>query len=164
MVVKWKDMSSRITTGIDIGTYEVRVVVAEQSAENYLPTIIGAGRAESKGLRHGYIINSADVTRSVSLAIKQAEKSSGIKIKKTFISIGGVGLSGINSQGSTIVGRADQEITETDIEQAIAAAEESISSAMMQNRKIVYSIPISWKIDGKHVLGRVLGMKGVKLE
>ena len=34
----------------------------------------------------------------------------------------------------------------------------------MQNRKIIYSIPISWKIDGKAVLGRVLGMKGVKLE
>ena len=164
MVIKWRDMSSRITAGIDVGTYEVRVVVAQQGAESYLPTILGTGRAESKGLRHGYIINTADVAKSVSLAIKQAEKSSGIKIKKGFISIGGVGLSGLNSQGSTIVGRADQEITETDVEQALSSAEESIPAALMQNRKIIYSIPTSWKIDGKPVLGRVLGMKGVKLE
>lgn len=157
-------MSSRITAGIDVGTYEVRVVVAEQGAENCLPVILGTGRAESKGLRHGYIINTADVTRSVSLAVKQAEKSSGIKIKRAFISIGGIGLSGINSQGSAIVGRADQEITETDVEQAISAAEESISNALIQNRKIIYSIPTFWKIDSKPVLGRVLGMKGVKLE
>jgi len=142
----------------------VRVVVVEDGVENYLPTILGTGRAESKGLRHGYIINTADVTKSVDLAVKQAEKSSGIKIKKAFISIGGVGLSGINSQGSTIVGRADQEITETDIEQAISVAEESISSALIQNRKIIYSIPTLWKVDGKPVLGRVLGMKGIKLE
>jgi len=157
-------MSSHITAGIDIGTYEVRVVVAEQETEGRLPNILGTGRAESKGLRHGYIINTADVTRSVSIAVRQAEKSSGVKIKKAFISIGGVGLSGIISQGSTIISRADQEITETDIEQAIAAAEESIPKALIQNRKIIYSIPIAWKIDGKPVLGRVLGMKSIKLE
>lgn len=156
-------MSSRITVGIDIGTYEVRVVVAEHDKEP-LPTVIGTGRAESKGLRHGYTINTADVIKSVSQAIYQAEKSSGVKIKKAFVSIGGVGLMGINSQGSAIIGRADQEITEADIEQAIASAEESIPPTLIQNRKIVYSIPLSWKVDGKPVLGRVLGMKGVKLE
>lgn len=157
-------MSSSITAGIDVGTYEVRVVVAEQNSENPLPTILGTGRAESKGLRHGYIINTADVTKSVELALRQAEKSSGTKIKKVFISIGGVGLSGVNSQGSTIVSRADQEITEADIEQATVAAEEAIPNVLMQNRKIIYSIPTLWKLDGKHVLGRVLGMKGIKLE
>lgn len=157
-------MSSRITAGIDVGTYEVRVVVAEQNSENSLPTILGTGRAESKGLRHGYIINTADVTKSVDLAVRQAEKSSGIKIKKAFISIGGIGLSGINSQGSTIVSRADQEITEADTELAVLSAEDSIPKALIQNRKIIYSIPTYWKIDGKPVLGRVLGMKGVKLE
>jgi cell division protein FtsA len=157
-------MSSRITAGIDVGTYEVRIVVAEQDGENNLPKILGTGRAESKGLRHGYIINTADVTKSVNLALEQAEKSSGIKIKRAFISIGGVGLSGVNSQGSTVIARADQEITETDTEQAITAAEESIPATLMQNRKIIYSIPTLWKLDGKPVLGRVLGMKGIKLE
>ena len=49
--------------------------------------------------------------------------------------LGGVGLSGINSQGSTIVSRADQEITEVDMDQAISAAEESIPASLMQNRK-----------------------------
>jgi cell division protein FtsA len=164
MVLKWKDMSRGITAGIDVGTYEVRVVVAQQNTENSLPTVLGTGRAESKGLRHGYIINTADVTKSVDLAVKQAEKSSGIKVKRAFISIGGVGLSGLNSGGSTITARADQEITEADTEQAILAAEESIPSALIQNRKIIYSIPTSWKIDGKPVFGRVIGMKGVKIE
>lgn len=157
-------MSSRITAGIDIGTYEVRVVVAERNDENSLPTILGTGRAESKGLRHGYIINTSDVSRSVNLAVKQAEKAAGIKIRRAFISIGGVGLSGTNSQGSTIVSRADQEITDVDTDQAITIAEEAIPKALMQNRKIVYSIPTSWKVDSKQVLGRVVGLKGIKLE
>lgn len=157
-------MSARITAGIDIGTYEIRVVVAEQNSESSLPIVLGTGRAESKGLRHGYIINTTDVTKSVSLAVKQAEKSAGFKIRKAFISIGGVGLSGVNSQGSTMISRADQEITENDMELAIAVAEESIPAAVIQNRKIIYSIPTLWKVDGKPVLGRAVGMKGVKLE
>jgi cell division protein FtsA len=157
-------MSTRITTGIDVGTYEVRVVVSEYQEGNSLPTIIGTGKAESKGLRHGYTINTADVVRSVNSALKQAEKSSGVNIKKAYISIGGVGLSGINSQGSTITSRADQEITEADMELAISSAEESIPKPLVQNRKIIYSIPIQWKVDGRPVLGRVLGTKGVKLE
>ena len=164
MVVKWKHMSARITTGIDVGTYEVRVVVAEHNAENSLPTILGTGRAESKGLRHGYIINTSDVIKSVTLAVRQAEKSSGFKIKRAFISIGGVGLSGTYSQGSAMVSRADQETTDADVEQAIAAAEESIPKSLMQNRKIIYSIPVNWKVDGRPVLGRILGMKGIKIE
>ncbi len=157
-------MSSRITAGIDVGTYEVRVVVAEHDGDNTHFKIIGTGRAESKGMRHGYIIQGSDVTRSVAEALRQAEKSSGQKIRKTFVSIGGLGLSGIVSNGSTIIARADQHITEADMEQAILASEESIPPGILQNRKIIYSIPMHWKIDGKQVFGRVLGMKGVKLE
>ncbi|MEK7635047.1 MAG: cell division protein FtsA [Patescibacteria group bacterium] len=157
-------MSRGITAGIDVGTYEVRVIVTQQNEESSLPTILGTGRAESKGLRHGYIINTSDVTKSVNVALAQAEKSSGTKIKRVFISIGGVGLSGINSQGSTIISRADQEVTENDVEQALSVAEESIPNTVLQNRKIIYTIPTGWKIDGKQVMGRVLGMKGVKLE
>ena len=157
-------MSSRITAGIDVGTYEVRVVVAEHDGDNAPFKILGIGRAESKGLRHGYIIQEADVTKSVLEALRQAEKSSGQKIKRAFISIGGVGLSGITSNGSTIIARADQSINEADMEQAMLASEESIPPTLMQNRKIIYSIPTLWKIDGKQVFGRVLGMKGVKLE
>lgn len=157
-------MNSRIIAGIDVGTYEVRVAIALHEKKGELPKIIGTGKTESKGLRHGYIVNNPDVSRSVKIAISQAEKSAGVSIKKAFVSIGGIGLSGITSQGSTVVSKGDQEITEADIEQAMLSAEESIPQALIQNRKIIYSIPIIWKLDGKPVLGRVLGLKGVKLE
>ena len=74
---------SKIAVGIDIGTYQVKVVVAEQNnGLNSMPTIIGVGHAESKGLRHGYIINQNDAIRSIRKAIRQAERSSKTKIKK----------------------------------------------------------------------------------
>lgn len=157
-------MSSRITAGIDVGTYEVRVVVTEHGADGALPPVLGTGKAESKGLRHGYIINIPDVEKSVIQALRQAEKTVGQKIRRAYLSVGGIGLSGITSQGSSIVSRADQEITEADMDLAMTAAEGAIPQSLMQNRRIIYSIPIQWKIDGKPTFGRILGMKGVKIE
>ena len=131
-------MSRNITVGIDIGTYQIKVVVAEQSTSRGLPRIIGTGYAESKGMRHGYIINSTDITRSLLVAKRQAEKISGHSIKKAYLSVGGVGLGSIISTGKTIVSRADAQVTDLDIEKSIQDAEEHIPEAHIINRKIIH--------------------------
>src|ERR1039458_7313235 len=109
-----------ITVGIDVGTYQVKVVVAElaQEGEKKIPHILGTGFAESKGLRHGYIISGSDVTESVRVAVGLAQKSSGVKIRKAFVSIGGIGLSAITNIASVMVSRADMEVSELDIDKA----------------------------------------------
>ena len=156
-----------VTVGIDIGTYQVKVVVAELVRENEKPVtrIIGTGTTESKGLRHGYIINSGDITASIESAVRLAEKASGIKIRKAFVAVGGIGLSGVTSSASIIISRADLQITELDIEKLSLACEENLPVSLIQNRKILHPIPLSYKIDGKTVLAKTpLGMKGTKLE
>ncbi|MFC1802167.1 cell division protein FtsA [Patescibacteria group bacterium] len=157
-------MSKKIVVGIDIGTYQVKVVIAELTKNKNgkkVPRIIGKGLSESKGLRHGYIINTTDIVRSTQKAIEQAEESSGIKIRKAFISMGGISLEGLTAKGSTIISRADLEITDLDIKKALEDSEKSIS---ITNKKIVHTIPLESKIDGKIVQGRPVGMEGSKLE
>ena len=44
-------MARAIVTGIDIGTYETRVVIAEHDSRGNI-TVIGTGTAESRGLLH----------------------------------------------------------------------------------------------------------------
>lgn len=157
-----------ITTGIDIGTYQVKVVVAELFVDENgksLPKIIGAGMSESKGLRHGYIINISETVQSIQTAISQAEKASGTKIKKAFISVGGIGLSAFSSVGDAITSRADLEVTDLDISKAASNCEEDIPVPLIQNRRILHSIPLSYRIDGKNVMAKTpLGLKGQKLE
>ncbi len=160
-------MMRNITVGIDIGTYQVKVVVAELVKENNKNTtkILGTGMTESKGLRHGYIINSADVTQSIQAAVRQAEKTSGVKITKAYVAVGGIGLSGITSSSSTMIGRADLQITDLDIDKLNEICEQNISPNLIQNHRILHSIPLSYKIDGKPVLAKTpLDMKGTKLE
>lgn len=159
-------MSHNIAIGIDIGTYQIKVVVASNDGENDtgLPRIMGAGFAESRGMRHGYIINHSDVTKSLRRAISQAEKTSGVKIKKAYLSLGGIGLNGIVSHGSIAISKADSEITDLDAKNVLAVAEAEIPKSFSANKKVIQSIPISYKIDGKKILGRPIGMKGGKFE
>lgn len=159
-------MRKHIAAGIDIGTYQVKVVVSESDPESdrALPRIIGTGFAESKGLRHGYIVNSRDVTKSVMQAVAQAEKASGVRIKKAFISIGGISLQSVIAQGSVVISRGDAEVSQMDVDKAVSTAERNVPASSTINRRTIHTVPLSYKIDGKPVLGRPLGMKGNKLE
>jgi cell division protein FtsA len=154
----------RIAVGIDVGTYQVRVVIARESLDrsSSFPKVIGTGYAESKGLRHGYIVNAEDVARSIRIAANQAEKLAGVRIKTAFLSVGGIGLDEVRGRGEAIVARADAEVSDLDVEKAIEASRVSVTGRLT-NRKILHTIPLSFSIDGSEVLGRPQGMKGTKL-
>ncbi len=157
-------MAKRTTVGIDIGSHSVKVVVTEDTKGAYrgFPVVLGTGIAESKGLRHGYIINRSDVVRSVRSAAQQAEKTSGMRIRNAYISIGGESLEGIRSKGETVVSRADLAITELDVNQTLRDAERKLGQKLL-NRKIIHVIPLSYSIDGEVVLGKPQDMRGSKL-
>ena len=152
--------------GIDIGSYQIKVVVAESVKENgkIARKIIGVGYTESRGLRHGYILNQEEVAKSLRHAISQAEKASGVKIKKALVSIGGIGLSAVTSSGTIVISRADYEITALDIIKALDVSQSEIAKTYSQNNKIIHTVPIQFKVDGKMIYGKPIGMKGARLE
>ncbi len=159
-------MSQSFVTGIDVGTYHVKVVIAREphSTEGKtLPQIIGTGYAESRGLRNGYIINENDVVRSVRNAVAQAEKASGVHVRHAYISMGGIGLDEIQARGETITSRADSIITQVDIDKAMQASEEIIREKI-PNRKVIHAIPLTYIVDGEKVHGRPHDLRGTKLE
>lgn len=159
-------MADRIITGIDVGTYQVKVVIVRvpsQKKGRALPQIIGTGYAESRGLRNGYIINETDVVRSVRSAVAQAEKAAGVEVKRAYVGMGGIGIDEIRSRGEVITSRADSEITAIDVEKATQDSEERITEHI-PNRKVLHAIPLSYHVDGQPVLGKPHGMRGTKLE
>ncbi len=160
-------MSIHFRVGIDIGTHQVKVAIAEAVQDkDGRPTsrIIGIGFCESKGMRHGYVINPLDVAKCIRAAVNQAEKAAGVKVRKAHVGIGGIGLSSVVSHGATIITRADSEITDLDVNKAMQQSEADIPKNLVANRKIIHSIPLQYKIDGKISLGRPQGMKAMKLE
>lgn len=160
-------MLRKISVGIDIGTFQIKVVVSEETKQDdgsYYPKVIATGYAESKGMRHGYIINSEDATRCIKIAVDQAEKIAKVKIKKAYISVGGIGLGSIVGKGAVMISKADSEITDMDVKSVLSIAEEDLPQSSMMNKKIIHQIPISYKIDGQPLMGRPAGMHGTRLE
>lgn len=161
-----QNMSRRIATGIDIGTYQIKIVIVEETADKRgvrQLRILGTGLAESKGLRHGYIVNKEEVSACILKAKLQAEASAHVPIRAGFLAVGGISLDETRATGSVIISRADQEITALDIEKAGKAAREGAAPGLL-NRHVLHSIPLEYRIDGTKVLGDPLGMKGVRLE
>jgi len=159
-------MKRRIATGIDIGTYQVKMVVVEELSDKRRGRqlrILGTGLAESKGLRHGYIINKEEVSASIREAKRQVESVARIPLRAGFLAVGGISLDEAHATGFTIISRADQEITALDLEKAGRSAREAAAPGFL-NRHVLHSIPIEYRIDGAKVLGDPFGMKGVRLE
>ncbi|MCA9358375.1 cell division protein FtsA [Candidatus Kaiserbacteria bacterium] len=159
-------MTDHIITGIDVGTYHVKVAVArlpKKGSGVMKPEIIGTGLAESRGLKNGYILQENEVARSIKSALAQAEKNAGITIKRAHVAIGSIGLEEIYSHGEIIPSRADSEIVTSDLDKVMADSEERIMDHI-PNRRILHSIPLRYLIDNTEVLGRPQGLKGTKLE
>ena len=95
-------MARRIATGIDIGTYQVKLVVVEELSDKNggrQLRIIGTGLAESKGLRHGYIVNKEEVAASIREAKRQAELVARVPIRAGFLAVGGISLDEARAAG-----------------------------------------------------------------
>lgn len=162
-----------IAVGIDVGTHQIKVLVTEQEPSEFqsekgtgfnLPKILASAVVETKGMRHGYVTNVSELSKCIRTSVNIAEKNSGIPIKKAYVSIGGVGLGAIVAIGSVVTTKADSEITDLDVKRVIEESEKEIPGTYILNRKIIHSIPLEYKVDGRKVLGRPQGLKGVKLE
>lgn len=156
-------MSKRsIVSGIDVGSHTIRVVVCEISDAYPQPRILGTGSAPSQGLRHGYIVNVEGTARALKTALTKAERASGVKISQAFLSAGGIGLEGKISLGTSLISEVNGEVGDDDIDKACSSAE--MFNQEDSNKKILNTIPLSFSLDGKPVLGRPQGLSGIKLE
>lgn len=154
-------ITKNYTCGIDIGTHSIKVIVVGFEKDKKDPVILATTTSETKGVRLGYITNVDDVVESIKKTIKQAENILGSKIHKANLSIGGINLASTISTGSVIISKADQEITNLDVQKVISNSEENLE---IPNKKIIHTIPISYKLDGKDIYARPEGLHGIKLE
>ncbi|HEY4484515.1 MAG TPA: cell division protein FtsA [Candidatus Paceibacterota bacterium] len=153
--------SSHTVVGIDIGNSLVKTVVAELDRETQNPRILGVGISESHGLRKGVVVDMGEAIRDIEESVKKAETSSGVKIRRAYVSVNGLHIKNQLSRGVIAVSKADNEIAPHDLERVIDAA--SIVS-LPANREIIHILPKNYLVDGQEYVKNPLGMKGVRLE
>lgn len=82
-------MARNIITGIEAGSSNIRIMVAEQKKDGVI-NILGVSQKQSEGIRKGFITNIDDATRSIEIVVRSAEKATSVPIKRASIAIGGI--------------------------------------------------------------------------
>ena len=153
----------KIYTGIDIGTYHIKVVIASPGESSEVPMqILGTGTATSKGLRHGYIVDGAEVTKSIREALHRAATAGKVRVRKARVALGGVGLDELRSTGEVPLTQSGGIVTDKEIERALRESEKR-AAGKLANRTIIHTIPIEYRVDGARVFGKPQDMQGTKL-
>ena len=155
-------MPRTIVAGLDIGSSAIRLVVLEGGQETKTPRILAQVKKESHGLRRGYITNFEETLANLREAVREAERQAKMPLKSVFLGIGGITLEAKTGDGQIAVSKADLEISDNEIKRAIEASEQNLGD--MTNRRIIHTIPLSFKLDGHKILGRPEGLKGSRLE
>jgi cell division protein FtsA len=155
--------TKKIYTGIDIGTYHVKVIIAEAPERPDLPMhILGTGLAASRGMRHGYIIDKNEAARSIREALGRAQSTARVRVKKARVAIGGVSLDEIRSSGDLSLTASGGIVTERDVERVKEESRKRASPKLV-NRNVLHTIPLEYRLDGTLVLGQPVGLQGTKL-
>ena len=156
-------MQRPVYAGIDIGTYHVKVVIATPTENPELPlTIIGTGTSTSKGLRHGYMIDKKEATKSIREALGRALGAARVRVKSARVALGGIGLDEIRSTGEVALTVSGGIVTEREIERALRESEKK-ASAKLTNRTVIHAIPLEYRVDGTKVFGKPHGLQGTRL-
>lgn len=152
--------SARQLVGIDIGTENVRVVMATVGRDN-VPTVVGYAEKLNSGMRKGEIVNLNGPAAAIDKALAEAETMSGIEAKQAVVSVNGAKIMSQQISGMIAAGNIDHEIDESDLDRIEQAA---LTGRMPQNREILEIIPSEYVIDGQGGIKNPLGMRGARIE
>lgn len=153
---------SRFLVGLDIGSANIRAVIAEQVAEDALLRVVGVGEAVSLGVRRGTIVDAEAVAKACHMALEHAERMSGHASDRVFVSLSGADILCQEATGVVAVSRADGEVSEDDVTRCLGEVEARLSLPL--NREVIHALPRSYRLDDQKDIKDPVGMRGVRLE
>ena len=141
------------------GTTKICAVVASKNEDGSLD-IIGLGKAPSEGIRRGVVVNIDSTVNSIREAVAEAERMSGVQIKRATAGIAGGHIKSFNQRG-TIAVKGGREITQKDVERVIETA---AATNITVGNEILAILPQQFILDGQSEIKDPVGMTGVRLE
>ncbi len=155
------NMSSKIITGIDIGTGFVKAISAVKNPETSEFEILARSHRPVSGVRKGVVSNVEEVSETISECIKEIELQTNQKVEGVYVNINGSHIASSSSRGLVSVSRADQKISSEDIDRVVQAAK---AFPMSRNKEIIDVFPREYMIDGVGGIKDPLDMQGVRFE
>jgi cell division protein FtsA len=146
---------------VDIGTGTIKAIIVQRQPDETSFRVLGRSQNVSTGVRKGVVSDPEKVGKIIRVTIAEAQKEAGQEIDEVYTNINGVHLFCLSSRGIISVSRADQEISEADVERVVDAAK---TFSLPQNKKIIEIIAREFTVDKQKGIKNPIGLHGVRLE
>lgn len=154
------DETSRFVTGLDVGTENVRAVIASVGKNGEI-SIVGYSEGESAGMRKGTPANLSGPAGAIDRMLAAAEQMGGYDVRSAYVGINGSQILTTPTEGMIVVGNNEHEIVGEDLDRVEDVA---VSGSIPPNRDVLDMVPLEYALDGQGGIKDPLGMSGSRLE
>lgn len=154
------DETSRFVTGLDLGTENVRAVIAKVNSDGGI-AVVGYSEGKTAGMRKGMPANLAGPAGSIDKMLGDAEKMGGFDVRSAYVSINGSQILSTKTEGMIAVGAVEHEINDDDLGRVEDVA---VTGRIPPNRDVLDVVPLEYALDGQGGIKDPLGMSGARLE
>src|ERR687890_1000873 len=96
------------TVGLDVGTSRVTCIIGEPG-DGGLIDIVGIGESEARGLRKGVVVDPEAAVESITRAVEEAERMSGLEAEEVAINLSGSHIMSFNGQAIVAVSGRERD-------------------------------------------------------
>jgi|ETNmetMinimDraft_13_1059891.scaffolds.fasta_scaffold00008_5 cell division protein FtsA len=163
-----RTQDKNIQVGIDIGSSKFCCAIAEIDPSNQNVKLLGVGSCPSSGIKKGSIIHRDKIIEEMEKAVTDAEIMADIKVNRSWLTISGEHVRGINTQGAIAIQKPGQTPSATDqeirIEDVYKVLELAKAISFPVDRNILHTLPQEYIIDTMNGIKDPVGMSGRRLE
>ena len=149
-----------IIVGLDIGTTKIAVIAGRKNEFGKLE-ILGFGKSNSNGVKHGQVLNIDETIKAIRTALgKLLCFQSQPGIKEVYVGIAGHHIKSLQTRGDIVRQNTEEEITQREIDQLIA---DQYKTYIPAGDQIIDVIPQEFTVDNFQNIPNPIGYGGVKI-
>lgn len=149
-----------IIVGLDIGTTKIAAIAGRKNEFGKLE-IIGFGRANSNGVKHGQVLNIDETIKAIQMALDNCYTSNpNLEISEVYVGIAGHHIKSLQTRGDIVRHQTEEEITQREIDQLIG---DQYKTYIPAGDQIIDVIPQEFTVDNFQNIPNPIGYGGVKI-
>jgi cell division protein FtsA len=149
-----------IIVGLDIGTTKIAVIAGRKNEFGKLE-ILGFGRANSNGVKHGQVLNIDETIKAITQALEACYTSNpNLEINEVYVGIAGHHIKSLQTRGDIVRHDTDNEISQKEIDQLIS---DQYKTYIPAGDQIIDVIPQEYTVDNFQNIHNPIGYGGVKV-
>ncbi|MGN6163839.1 MAG: cell division protein FtsA [Flavisolibacter sp.] len=149
-----------IIVGLDIGTTKIAAIAGRKNEWGKLE-ILGFGKSNSNGVKHGQVLNIDETIKAIKQALDACYASNpNLEINEVYVGIAGHHIKSLQTRGDIVRHDTENEISQKEIDQLVA---DQYKTYIPAGDQIIDVIPQEYTVDNFQNIADPIGYGGVKV-